>query len=91
MPTYDFHCPSCESSFEERRSFARSDEPATCPTCGDAHAAKVISTVSFYSPGSAAKALLDPGSRQKASAAAPHATGCPCCSPRKPAEADVQA
>ena len=87
MPTYDFRCPACAATFEEKRSFARADEPAVCPQCGDTHAAKTISSVQFFSPGSAAKALLDPGSRQKATAPAPaaHAAGCPCCSPRRPA------
>jgi putative FmdB family regulatory protein len=81
MPTYDFRCPTCATLFEERRSFARADEPAVCPSCGSDRAAKVISVAEFYSPGSAAKSLLDPGSRQKATAA-PHAAGCPCCAPR---------
>ena len=80
MPTYDFRCPSCATLFEERRSFARADDPAVCPSCGSERAAKVISVADFYSPGSAAKSLLDPGSRKKATAA-PHASGCPCCSP----------
>jgi putative FmdB family regulatory protein len=84
MPTYDFHCRSCAVTFEEKRTFAHADNPAICPHCGDDHAAKVISTVAFYSPGSAAKALLDPGARKTASAPAPHAAGCPCCSPRRP-------
>ena len=83
MPTYDFRCPSCESTFEERRSFARANEPAVCPCCGDDHAAKMIANVTFYSPGSAARAMLDPVSRQKAGAA-PHAASCPCCSPARP-------
>ena len=85
MPTYDFRCPSCETTFEERRSFSRSDDPAICPTCGGNHAAKVISVAEFYSPGSAAKSLLDPGARKTATAPAPHATGCPCCSPKRTA------
>ena len=84
MPTYDFRCPSCEATFEERRSFSRADDPAVCPSCGDSHAAKVIANVAFYSPGSAAKSLLDPGARKKATAT-PHAAGCPCCSPSRPA------
>jgi putative FmdB family regulatory protein len=82
MPTYDFRCPSCASLFEERRSFARADDPAVCPSCGSDLAAKVISVAAFYSPGSAAKSLLDPGARQTASSA-PHAAGCPCCSPKR--------
>ncbi len=83
MPTYDFRCPGCATTFEERRSFAHADDPAICPCCGGDHATKVIAVAEFYSPGSAAKSLLDPGARQKASAA-PHAAGCPCCSPKRP-------
>ncbi|HEX3304231.1 MAG TPA: zinc ribbon domain-containing protein [Thermomicrobiales bacterium] len=82
MPTYDFRCPSCATLFEERRSFARADDPAVCPSCGGDRAAKVISVAEFYSPGSAARSLLDPGARQTATAA-PHAAGCPCCSPKR--------
>jgi putative FmdB family regulatory protein len=84
MPTYDFRCPACEMTFEERRSFARADDPAVCPCCGDDHASKVIAAAAFYSPGSAARALLDPGARQKATAV-PHPAACPCCSPRQSA------
>ncbi|HRA48954.1 MAG TPA: zinc ribbon domain-containing protein [Thermomicrobiales bacterium] len=85
MPTYAFACPNCATEFDEKRSFAHADDPATCPICGDSHTTKVISTIAFYSPGSAAKALLDPGARKTASAPAPstHASGCPCCSPRR--------
>lgn len=85
MPTYAFACPSCQTAFDEKRSFAQSDDPATCPSCGDVNASKVISSIAFYSPGTAAKSLLDPGSRQKASAPAPsaHTAGCPCCTPRR--------
>jgi putative FmdB family regulatory protein len=91
MPTYDFRCPTCATTFEEKRSFARADDPATCPTCGGDRAAKVIGLAEFYSPGAAAKSLLDPGSRRKASAPAAHAAGCPCCAPRKPAATGTQA
>ena len=84
MPTYDFRCPTCEATFEERRSFARADDPAVCPGSGDDHAAHVIAVAQFFSPGSAAKSLLDPGARQNATAA-PHAAGCPCCSPKRSA------
>lgn len=91
MPTYDFRCPSCATTFEEKRSFARADDPAICPECGGDCAVKVIGLAEFYSPGSAAKALLDPASRQRGtSAPASHAAGCPCCSPRKPVTSGTQ-
>ncbi|MFM9138542.1 MAG: FmdB family zinc ribbon protein [Actinomycetota bacterium] len=31
MPTYEFRCKTCDSVFEERRSMAQANEPATCP------------------------------------------------------------
>jgi putative FmdB family regulatory protein len=34
MPRYGFICRACGRHFDERRSFARSDDPATCPSCG---------------------------------------------------------
>ena len=50
MPTYDFRCPGCETTFEERRSFARADDPAVCPCCGDDHATKVSGSPSSTRP-----------------------------------------
>lgn len=84
MPTYAFRCPACATHFEERRSFARSDEPATCPACGSADASKVLSAPSFFSAGVATKALLDNVSSGRAAApkpaaVAPHPADCPCC------------
>ena len=82
MPRYQFACPSCEATFEEKRSFARSDDPATCPACDAITTEKVIGTAMFYAPGSAAKALLDPKPASRAVPTAAHAGGCPCCSGR---------
>jgi putative FmdB family regulatory protein len=31
MPTYEFRCPTCETTFEEQRPMAQSGDPATCP------------------------------------------------------------
>ena len=78
MPTYQFACPTCETTFEEKRSFSRSDDPAVCPSCRCGGAEKVIGTAMFFSPGSAAKSLLEPKPAARASAA--HTSGCPCCS-----------
>lgn len=81
MPRYQFACPSCGTTFEEKRSFSRSDDPATCPSCATLSTEKVIGVAMFYAPGSAAKALLDP---KPTSTGVPmaHASGCPCCAPR---------
>lgn len=81
MPTYQFHCRVCAHHFEERRSFAASEDPATCPACASEEAEKVIGTAMFFTPGSAAKAILDPSAKTRAAAkaTAAHAPGCPCC------------
>ncbi len=81
MPRYQFACPSCETTFEEKRSFARSDDPAACPACAALTTEKVIGTAMFYAPGSAAKAMLDPKPSARPVPTA-HPGGCPCCSGR---------
>ncbi len=83
MPTYAFHCPDCGGRFDERRTFARSDEPVSCPTCGGGRAAKQFGTPMVFRKGAAAKALLEaPGRSPVATAPSAHASGCPCCSGR---------
>ena len=83
MPRYQFSCPGCGGEFEEKRPFARSDDPAPCPGCGT-EATKVFGTAMFYAPGSAAKALLEPKSPAKRASAATkgHDADCPCCAVR---------
>lgn len=81
MPTYQFKCPTCETTFEEKRVFARADDPATCPSCGGDGATKVFGTAMFFSPGSAAKAMLEPKPAAKRVPVA-HGAGCPCCGGR---------
>lgn len=85
MPTYAFHCPDCSGKFDERRTFAQSDDPVTCPTCGGGQAVKQFGTPMVLRKGMAARALLEaPGRASPVTATAPvaHAGGCPCCSGR---------
>ncbi len=84
MPTYAFACPTCATSFEEKRSFARATEPANCPSC-DGEGRRVFSAVPFYRPGEAAKALLNGGGAANTTTATDqgnHSVGCPCCGGR---------
>ncbi|MGI8478051.1 MAG: FmdB family zinc ribbon protein [Thermomicrobiales bacterium] len=85
MPTYQFRCPGCGATFEERRGFARADEAARCPECAGERAVKVIGSALFFSPGSAAKAMLAPRVATRPMPATPdaHDSGCPCCSGRR--------
>ena len=86
MPTYAFRCPDCTTTFDERRSFARSDDPTTCPSCGAQSATKVLGTPMVFRKGVAARALLEsPGTPALARPTADHGSGCPCCSGRRPA------
>lgn len=80
MPVYEFRCPVCTTVFEEKRSFARADDPTRCPACGSDRAAKVFAAAMVFSPGSAAKAMLEPKPARNAPAS--HAAGCPCCGGR---------
>ena len=34
MPIYEYHCPSCKSTFELLRPMSQSGEQASCPKCG---------------------------------------------------------
>ena len=84
MPRYQFRCPGCGGEFDEKRPFARSDDPAPCPGCG-AEAVKVFGTAMFYAPGLAAKALLEPkpvSAKRATAAQAAHGIDCPCCAAR---------
>lgn len=81
MPTYAFRCPDCGGTFDERRTFARSDDPVTCPTCGGSQAVKQFGTPMVLRRGMAARALLEaPGRAPVAAAPVAHGGGCPCCS-----------
>lgn len=86
MPTYQFRCPVCAEVFDEKRGFARADDPARCPSCGSDGASKLFASAMFFSPGSAAKAILEPKAPSRAvPVAAGHGSDCPCCGGRRPA------
>jgi putative FmdB family regulatory protein len=48
MPTYEFHCNSCNETFSEIRSFAKASEPATCPNCQGSNTQKVFNTITVF-------------------------------------------
>jgi len=33
MPIYEYRCPSCQETFEQRRPMSRAADPAACPNC----------------------------------------------------------
>lgn len=82
VPRYQFRCRSCSTEFEEKRSFAQSDDPAPCPSCDDPRSAKVFAAATFYTPGMAAKRLLEPNPAREGVAPAGHGASCACCGGR---------
>jgi putative FmdB family regulatory protein len=34
MPLYDFRCPACQTTFEQRVPLAALGQPIPCPRCG---------------------------------------------------------
>lgn len=46
MPTYDFKCPDCGTTFE--KFLRRMDDPApACPNCGKSHVERQVSAGQF--------------------------------------------
>jgi putative FmdB family regulatory protein len=50
VPLYEYRCRTCDDRFEERRSMADADAPATCPS-GHAGAVRLLAV--FASTGRA--------------------------------------
>ena len=72
MPTYEFRCRTCDTTFEERRPMAEAAAPAVCPD-GHADVVKLLSAISVMRPGG--------GGSPVPAAARPVATGhsgCAC-------------
>jgi putative FmdB family regulatory protein len=55
VPTYEFRCKDCATTFEVRRSMAESSDPASCPD-GHDNTVKLLSMVSVTTGGDGASA-----------------------------------
>jgi putative FmdB family regulatory protein len=71
MPLYEFRCKTCDATFEERRSMAAANEPATCPAGHDG-AVRLLSV--FASVGASAGPSATPAPRTGGGCG----TGCGC-------------
>lgn len=67
MATYEFRCRACGATFDERRSMADADAPATCPA-GHRDTTRLLSVFSSVT-----------GARGGAPASAPLPSGGGCC------------
>lgn len=45
MPLYEYRCPDCDTTFEERRGFAQADDPLNCPECDSPKVKRLLSRV----------------------------------------------
>jgi putative FmdB family regulatory protein len=70
MPTYEFRCKDCDTTFEERRPMSESNAPATCP---EGHPAVRLLSV-FASVGARAGSSVS-GADLSAAMSAPSAGG----------------
>jgi putative FmdB family regulatory protein len=55
VPTYEFRCHECATTFEVRRSMSEASDPAPCPD-GHDDTVKLLSTVALTSGGDGAAA-----------------------------------
>ncbi len=59
MPTYEFRCRECGSTFSEQRPMAASGEPATCP---DGHTDTIrLLTMAGALTGGSSRGSAEPG------------------------------
>ena len=56
MPLYDFRCPACQATFEQRVPLAALGQPITCPLCGAATTERLVSLPAAVVRGAAAGA-----------------------------------
>jgi putative FmdB family regulatory protein len=71
MPSYDYRCRECGTTFEVRRSITATDTAATCPD-GHADTVKLLSTVAIGG-------LVGVGARDASGAAPGGCCGGGCC------------
>ena len=55
VPTYEFRCKACGSTFDVKRPMSASSEPADCPE-GHSDTVKLLSVVGVATAGAAAEA-----------------------------------
>jgi putative FmdB family regulatory protein len=51
MPAYDFHCDTCEATFERFVKLSEFDTPQACEACGAQKTRRLISGVNFVLSG----------------------------------------
>jgi putative FmdB family regulatory protein len=52
MPTYEYQCQECSTTYEEQRTLAQADQPSRCPECESPRVKRKLSMFFTFSPGS---------------------------------------
>lgn len=78
MPIYVYVCAECEVEVEEMRPISQADDPVACPMCAEP-CVRALTTFAFNT-GSRREM---PAVKTETVKTISHATGCPCCIPRK--------
>jgi putative FmdB family regulatory protein len=58
MPIYEFHCPSCDSDFEELVQSSGDSRKVVCPACGGKDVVRKLSVFSAHSAAAHTKCPL---------------------------------
>ena len=45
MEIVEYHCPECDTVFEQRRPFGQADDPLSCPGCESPEVKRLLSRV----------------------------------------------
>jgi putative FmdB family regulatory protein len=89
MPVYDYLCDAC-GPFTDMRPMAECDDPQACPKCEDMARRAILTAPNFFCmPAERRKSFATNERSQHAPQPGPclalySATGCGCCSPKKP-------
>jgi putative FmdB family regulatory protein len=75
MPRYEYRCPTCDTTFELRRSMAEANDPASCPD-GHPDAVRLLSV--FASVGTSSGGSSAPAGPPAGACGMGMGTGCGC-------------